>query len=356
MYRKQIYPIAQALLAALFFGASAPIAKVLLGDVEPIPLAGFLYLGSGISLLIVKLIQRTGGKTAQNEAGIKKSDIGWLAGAVFAGGVAAPIVLLFSLRVTPASTASLLLNFESIATTLIAALVFKEGIHRRAWGAIILITLASILLSINSNQEWGLSLGALGILAACLLWGMDNNFTNNISAKDPLVIVTVKGLAAGSFSLIIGLTLGNQLPNIGIALKAMLLGSISYGLSIVLFVYAMRGLGAARTSALFGIAPLAGMFLSLILLRENFNLMLIVAFPLTLAGTLLLVNEKHDHHHVHDEILHEHSHSHDDEHHDHNHDKAQFDQPHSHPHFHAGMKHSHHHMPDLHHRHTHASD
>ncbi len=201
-------------------------------------------------------------KTGDREARIEKSDAPWLLGAVLAGGVAAPIVLLFSLKNTPGATASLLLNFEGVATTLIAALVFRETVSRRAWWAIALVTLASITLSLNPLQGWGISAGALGIIAACVLWGLDNNFTRNISAKDPLVIVMIKGLGAGSFSLLLGWLLGYRLPGWDLVLKAFLLGSLSYGLSIILFIRALRGLGAARTSALFGTAPIAGVLVS----------------------------------------------------------------------------------------------
>lgn len=355
--KKNLYPMLQALLAALLFGASAPIAKILLGDVQPIPLAGLLYLGSGVSLLALKSCQHLAQKNQKAEAGITRPDIKWLAGAILTGGIAAPIVLLFSLRETPAATASLLLNFEGVATMLIAALIFKEGIGRRAGWAILLITLASIVLSTNPNQEWGLSIGALGILTACLLWGLDNNLTCNISAKDPLIIVTIKGLVAGSFSLLLGVVLGNQFPILDIALKAMLLGSLSYGASIVLFVHAMRSLGAARTSALFGTAPLAGVLLSFMIFRENFNFMLLTAIPLTVVGAFLLINEEHIHHHIHDEISHEHSHRHNDSHHIHEHvEGIPFARSHSHLHIHTCMEHGHHHMPDLHHRHLHGAE
>ena len=221
MSRNHLYPITQALIAAFLFGASAPLAKLLLDEVEPIPLAAFLYLGSGIGLLGIKTYQRINQRLSDGEAQIKKSDFSWLAGAILAGGVAAPITLLFSLQNTPAATASLLLNFEGVATTLIAALAFKESISRRAWWAIALITLSSIFLSINLNASWGFSLGSLGIIAACILWGIDNNFTRNISAKDPLMIVTIKGLGAGSFSLGMAIILGNKLPAMGVILGAL---------------------------------------------------------------------------------------------------------------------------------------
>ncbi len=352
MNRKQIYPIAQALIAALLFGASAPLAKILLGNVEPVALAAFLYLGSGIGLLSLKTWQRFNQRLSNGEAQIKKSDFPWLLGAILAGGVAAPITLLFSLQNTPAATASLLLNFESVATTLIAVLAFKESISRRAWWAVALITLSSVFLSINLNANWGFSLGSLGIIAACILWGIDNNFTRNISAKDPLMIVTIKGFGAGGFSLAMALILGNKIPAPGIVLGALILGGLSYGISIVLFIYAMRGLGAARTSALFGTAPLAGMLLSFILFREFPGWLFLVAFPLMIAGTLFLVNEEHEHEHVHEMIIHEHAHVHDDGHHDHLH-TGDFAQKHSHLHRHDQVTHTHQHMPDLHHRHIH---
>ncbi len=351
MNRSHIPSVIQALIAALLFGASAPLAKLLLGEVEPIPLAAFLYLGSGIGLLFVKFFQRT----ANSEAKVEKSDFRWLAGAILAGGVAAPITLLFSLKNTPAATASLLLNFEGVATTLIAFLAFKESVSRRAWWAIALITIASIFLSINLNAQWGFSLGALGIIAACVLWGIDNNFTRNISAKDPLVIVTIKGLGAGSFSLIMALFLGNNLPSWEVILGALVLGSLSYGASIVLFIHAMRGLGAARTSALFSTAPIAGIILSTLIFQEFPSWLFIVALPIMVIGAFLLVNDEHEHHHVHEMVIHEHSHSHDDGHHEHEHN-GEFSKKHSHVHTHDELAHVHHHMPDLHHRHVHPSE
>lgn len=356
MNRSHISSIIQALIAALLFGASAPLAKLLLGGIEPIPLAAFLYIGSGIGLLSIKLFQRINQRGLDNEAQIEKSDFLWLAGAIFAGGVAAPITLLFSLQNTPAATASLLLNFEGVATTLIAFFAFKESISRRAWWAIALITIASIFLSINLNAEWGFSLGAFGIIAACILWGIDNNFTRNISAKDPLAIVTIKGIGAGSFSLGMALVLGNKFPAWEIILGALVLGSLSYGASIVLFVHAMRGLGAARTSALFSTAPIAGIILSLLLFQEFPSWFFLISLPFMFIGTLFLLNERHEHHHIHEMIIHEHSHIHDDGHHEHNHDEGEYAKKHSHVHKHNELTHNHHHMPDLHHRHIHPSE
>lgn len=355
MNRKHIYPIAQALLAAVLFGASAPLAKYLLGEIAPIPLAAFLYLGSGIGLLGIRMVHNHVQRTSQREARVTKTDMLWLAGAILAGGVAAPITLLISLNKTPAATASLLLNFEGVATTLLAALVFKEAIGKKAWRAIGLITLSSILLSVNLNANWGISISAVGIIAACFLWGLDNNLTRNISAKDPFTIVTIKGLAAGSFSLLLAMILGNKLPGMVVIIKAMLLGCLSYGFSIVLFIHALRGLGAARTSALFGVAPLAGMLLSFLIFREHPTWMFLFALPMMVLGTLLLVNEQHEHSHIHEMVFHEHAHIHDDGHHSHDHETIEGNS-HSHPHKHEELNHEHDHLPDLHHRHIHKTE
>jgi len=344
-----------ALLAAMLFGMSAPLAKLLLGKIDPILLASFLYLGSGFGLLTIKVLKNLGKSSTTVEAKISRSDLVWLAGATLAGGVVAPIVLLYSLDTAPAATASLLLNFESVATTLIAAIIFREAVSRRAWWAVLVITAASILLSVNLDSAWGVSLGALGILAACFFWGIDNNLTRNFSAKDPLAIVTIKGLVAGAFSLVLALLLGSRIPAWDTILKALVLGNLSYGLSITLYVIALRGLGAARTSALFSTSPLSGLALSFILYRESPGVLFLLAFPLMVIGTIFLVYEEHDHTHAHKYLFHDHAHIHKDRHHDHPHGDVDADsRSHSHTHEHPSAEHNHHHMPDIHHRHDHS--
>jgi drug/metabolite transporter (DMT)-like permease len=339
--------VLQALTAAVFFGASAPIAKLLLGDdIAPIYLAAFLYLGSGTGTFFTRLTQRM--RTKDSEADIKPADIKWLAGAIISGGILAPIILMISLQNTPASTASLLLNFEGVGTTVIALLFFKEAIGRRAWTAIIVITLASIFLSTNFKEGFGISFGALGIILACVLWGLDNNFTRNISGKDPLAIVAWKGLVAGTFSFFLAFFLGNQLPDSKTILYTLLLGFISYGLSTMLFIRSMRGLGAARTSALYGTAPLAGVLLSIVIFGEFPSFFFIIAAILMIGGAWLLINENHEHTHSHTAMIHEHSHSHDST---HTHDNSKG--VHSHEHEHSEEEHQHDHMPDIHHRHGH---
>jgi drug/metabolite transporter (DMT)-like permease len=345
-------PAAEVLLAAILFGAGTPLAKSLLGTMDPIALAGLLYLGAGVGAGLVLAVRR-------HPIAIPRGKEAWiLAGAVLAGGVAAPILMMAGLRSTPAATASLLLNFEAVATAWIASKVFGEAIGRRAWAATALVTGAACLLVWRADEPWGLSAGAAGIAAACALWGLDNNLTRLVHAADPLVIVGVKGLAAGSFSLVLGRILGANLPRPGIVAAAMLLGSVSYGLSIVLFVRALRELGAARTGALFGTAPFAGAILSWLLLREAPSAAVLAAFPLMAWGAFLLLTESHRHLHHHREMVHVHSHTHDDGHHDHAHEPGMVvvpGVPHTHPHRHAPRTHDHPHAPDLHHRHDHVS-
>lgn len=355
MKSHRLTPILQALAAAILFGASTPFSKLLLSKVDPVAMAALLYLGSGIGLGIWKSISHFGAPDSPREARIQNPDLPWLAGAVLAGGVLAPIILMLSLNRTPAATASLLLNFEGIATTLIALLIFKEAIGKSIWLAVAAITAASILLSWIPGGGIGFAPGALGILAACLLWGLDNNLTRHISTRDPQSIVMVKGLGAGLVSLVILWLKGGALPEIGSILAAMLLGFFSYGLSIVLFIHAMRGLGSARTGALFGIAPFAGAALSLLIFRDSPNALFWAALPLMATGAVLLVSENHEHEHQHEEYEHEHSHNHDEEHHSHSHDDTThpgFD-AHCHLHRHEPISHAHPHAPDIHHRHAH---
>lgn len=289
------------------------------------------------------------------EAHLNRGDLPWLGGALLAGGVGAPILLLLGLERTPASTASLLLNFEGVATTLIAISFFKESIDRRIAWSIGLVTLASILLTWTGGN-WGVSLGALGIAGACFLWGLDNNFTRHISAKNPLMIVGLKGLGAGTFSLVLCLLFKQQFPSLNIVMLAMLLGSISYGVSIQLFIIAMRAMGATRTSTLFGIAPFVGVVLSLILLREMPQTLFWAALPVMLIGAFLMLTENHAHPHLHESMEHNHRHSHPEE--NHNHVSREniplVNGSHTHAHRHEALEHEHAHAPDLHHRHGHA--
>jgi drug/metabolite transporter (DMT)-like permease len=345
-----------AILSAVLFGVSAPLSKVLLREIDPIPLAAFLYIGSGAGLWIFQRLERLIVKREHEEASLSKKDILWLVGAILSGGVIAPILLMFSLRITPASTASLLLNFEGVATALIAGLFFSEYIGKRVWISILLITLASILLSWNFTGQWRFSIGAIGIIFAGFCWGIDNNFTRNISSKNPVSIVIIKGFSAGFFSLFLSLLLKNSIPDLKIILLSMLLGCLSYGFSLVLFVVAMRNLGSARTSAFFGTAPFIGAALSFILFKDTPNIMFIISLLLMIAGAVFLLKEKHSHKHFHEYVAHVHMHNHRDGHHNHSHKPGEVPESgyHSHFHIHESLEHEHSHMPDIHHRHNHS--
>ncbi|MBN1980707.1 MAG: DMT family transporter [Chitinivibrionales bacterium] len=351
-----------ALLSAILFAAAAPLSKILLDTVSPLMLAGFLYLGSGVSLSIALICRNLTAKirhTTSMHSGLQGTDWVWLAAAIIGGGCCAPIVLMYSLQKTAAATASILLNFEAASTALIAALFFREHIGKTIWIALGLITVGSIILSINFSQQWGLSLGALGILAACLFWGIDNNCTRKIAGADPVLIVVVKGLVAGSMTVTIALIAGDTLPRVGIMLKVFLLGSLCYGMSLLLFIKALRDLGAGRTGAFFATAPFLGAGLSLLILHESMTLQFMLSVPCMVIGAILLLWENHSHLHEHASLTHTHEHRHDnDPHHHHDHGQKESSEPdakHSHPHTHAPLWHEHAHSPDLHHRHDHDS-
>lgn len=338
-----IYPVGLAVGGAVLFGASAPAAKLLLGEVDPVALAGLLYAGCGIGLALLALLR--GRATARREARLTARDLPYLAGSLAAGGVAAPVLLMVSLQSTPAATASLLLNFECVATAAIAAVAFREAIGRRVWAAVGLITLASALLSVSPSGGFGISPGALGVAGACVLWGIDNNLTFYIASKDPVAIGMIKGLGAGAFSLALALLLGRPLPGPGGAAAALAVGAVSYGFSIALFILAARGMGAARTSAWFGVAPFAGAALSLLVFQEIPGLSFLAALPVMIGGGLLLFGEEHDHMHVHVPVEHEHYYVADEHH--------PFKASRTYRHVHGEVRHAHSHRPDIHHRHGH---
>ncbi len=342
------------LLAAVLFGLSAPLSKLLVADIDPVVLAGLLYLGAGACLALLMAALAVS-RRRRGEARLERGDVPWLTAAVFVGGVAAPLCLLFGLARTPAATASLLLTFEAASTAGLAALFFRESVGRVTWVAVALVTAGGVLLSIDPAGAWGLSSGALLVVAACVLWGLDNNLTRQISLRDPKAIVSIKGLGAGGFSLVLGLALGRPFPTAGAAAAALALGAVSYGVSIALFVRSLRKLGAARTGALFGTAPFLAAGVSLAIFREPPSATTYAAFPLVLVAAWLLARERHGHAHAHEAIIHAHRHAH-DEHHAHAHAREREARgSHSHEHAHEALVHAHDHRPDEHHRHTHES-
>ena len=281
--------MAYAILAAVLYALNAPASKMLLKNVPPTMMAGFLYLGAGLGMALMGLV-RNKTRRGNQESRLTKKDLPYTLGMVVLD-IAAPIFLMIGLTRTTAANASLLNNFEIVATSIIALLVFKERIGRRLWLAIGLITLSSILLSVEDASSFQFSFGSLFVLAACVCWGMENNCTRCLSRSNPLEIVVIKGFGSGIGSVMIGLVIGEPLPLWGDILKILLLGFVAYGLSIYFYVYAQRDLGAAKTSAYYAIAPFIGALLSLIIFRDMPGILFFVALAIMAAGTWLVNQE-----------------------------------------------------------------
>jgi drug/metabolite transporter (DMT)-like permease len=341
-----------ALLAAALFGASTPLAKILLGQTQPILLAALLYLGSGVGLTVWLIVRRALTSKASHEARLRRKDLPWLGVAIVSGGIIGPVLLLIGLRITPASSASLLLNLEGVFTATLAWFVFKENFDRRIALGMVAIIAGGLILSWAGKPEVGIPWGPAAIAGACLAWAIDNNLTRNISVGDPVQVAAAKGLVAGTVNLMIALSVGLALPRVIALSEAALLGFLSYGVSLVLFVLALRQIGAARTGAYFSAAPFVGALLAIIFLKDNITIAFAVAAALMIAGIWLHLTEKHEHEHVHELMEHDHRHSH-DEHHQHHDDPELLAQTHSHLHRHEKLRHSHPHYPDIHHRHEH---
>ena len=339
--------------AAGLFGLSAPASKALLAVTHPWLLAGLLYLGSGLSLGAYRAARGLRSRSHAGEATLSRHEWPWLGAAILTGGVIAPVLLMFGLSRVSASEASLLLNLEGVFTAVVAWVVFREHVDARIAGGLVAISLGAVLLTWDPGQPVKLSAGALLVAGACLGWAIDNNLTRKVSASDPLQIATVKGLVAGAVNVIIAVGVGASVPRLETMLLAALLGLVSYGVSLVLFVLALRGLGAGRTSAYFSTAPFVGAVIGVIALGEPITPRLGLAAALMLVGVWLHVSERHQHVHVHERMELEHRHEH-DEHHQHDHDaSAPPGQPHSHRHAHEPLRHRHPHYPDIHHRHGH---
>jgi drug/metabolite transporter (DMT)-like permease len=339
--------IRDALLAAVLFGLSAPIAKILVGSVSPQALAGLLYIGSGIGLTILALF-RSG--SARASAGLRASDIPFLTAAIAFGGIAAPVLLMFGLQRTPASGASLLLNLEAVFTVVIAWAVFRENINSHIAAGLAAIVAGGLVLSWTGSFQLAEYAGPLAIAAACLCWGVDNNLTQRISAADPVRIASLKGLAAGTVNTVLAFSLGHYTP---LMWPALALGFVSYGLSLVLYIRALREMGTARAGNYFSVAPFVGAILGVLLWRDPVTLALSAAGALMGVGVWLNMTETHEHVHIHEPMTHEHLHTH-DIHHQHEHLPTDPPgEPHTHPHRHERLEHSHPHYPDIHHRHQH---
>ncbi len=339
-----------SLAAALLFGAGTPLAKLLLAQASPWLLAALLYLGSGLGLALLRRLR--GAPPVALPAGEAR----WLAGAVLAGGVAGPVLLMLGLARMPASAASLLLNAEGVFTALLAWFVFRENVNSRVALGMAAIVAGGVVLSWPGQANWAGWQPTLLVAAACLAWAIDNNLTRKVSLSDASWIAMVKGLAAGATNLVLALMLGATWPSMPVVLAAAAVGFASYGASLALFVVGLRELGTARTGAYFSVAPFFGAVLAILLLGEPVSAALLLAGALMALGVALHLSERHEHRHVHEPMTHSHEHAHGtgDPHHDHVH------QPpvapgtrHSHEHRHEAMEHSHPHFPDAHHRHGH---
>ena len=339
-----------ALAAAVLFGLSTPLAKLALGAAPPLLVAGLLYLGSGLGLATVWLFTR---RAARPETPLRRADAPWLGGAILTGGVLAPALLLFGLFHSSASTVSLLLNLEAVATAAIAWIVFRENVNLRVGLGFACILLGGVVLTLPGTNGFDLSSGALLVAGACVCWGVDNNLTRRISGSDPAQIAMWKGLVAGATNTALAFAVGATLPTPATALGVGAIGFLGYGVSLMLFVIALRHLGTARTAAYFSIAPFVGAAFALILGQGHLDWTLALSGALMLLGAWLHVSERHAHEHVHEPMEHEHLHVH-DEHHQHAHSPDDSGgEPHSHPHRHERLEHAHAHYPDLHHRHQH---
>ena len=342
--------IALALASAGLFGISTPAAKLLVGVVDPWLLAGLLYGGSGVLLGAILAVER--GRRRAREAPLGRRDWRWLGAAIGAGGVIAPVLMMLGLAWGTAAEAALLLNLEGVFTALLAWLVVREHVDRRIAAGMVAITAGALVLAWTDagfRPSWS---GAL-IAAACLAWAVDNNLTRKISAGDPLQIAALKGVIAGAVNVVIALAYGASLPGPSTVVAATAVGGLCYGVSLVLYIVALRHLGAGRTAAYFATAPFVGAVGAIGVLGEPVTVKLVVAALLMGIGVWLHLTERHRHEHVHEPMAHEHRHDH-DVHHRHDHPPGTpAGEPHTHWHEHAPLRHQHPHYPDIHHRHSH---
>jgi drug/metabolite transporter (DMT)-like permease len=339
--------IPAALGAALLFGAGTPLAKLLLNAVDPWLLAGLLYLGSGIGLALYRRL------THAPTVRLPLHELSWFAGAILAGGIVGPVLLMFGLTGMPGSGASLLLNAEGVFTALLAWFAFKENVDRRIALGMGAIVLGATVLSWPGEARFAGLWPTLAVVGACFAWGIDNNLTRKVSRSDATWIASVKGLVSGAVNLTLAFVLGASMPALPNLASAMVVGFLAYGVSLALFVVGLRHLGAARTGAYFSVAPFFGAMLAL-LVGEAVTMQLIVAGALMALGTWLHLTERHEHQHTHEALIHEHEHIH-DEHHQHEHVvPVAIGTKHSHRHSHTPLIHTHSHFPDIHHRHGHS--
>lgn len=279
-----------AVLAAAFYAINSPLSKILLNFMPSTLMAGFLYIGAGVGMGVIALMRKLS-KTEKAEMNLTKKELPYVIAMILLD-IAAPICLLFGLKSTSAANASLLNNFEIVATAIIALAVFKEKISMRLWFGILFVSLSCALLSFEDITSLQFSFGSLFILVACVCWGFENNCTKKISSKDPMQIVLLKGIFSGSGSIVIGLLIGERITVLWSVFAVLGVGFVAYGLSIFFYVYAQRILGAARTSAYYAIAPFIGTLLSLVIFRETPHYSYFIALGLMAIGAFLSSQDK----------------------------------------------------------------
>ena len=349
------------ILAALLFGISTPAIKWLAPLQNPWLTAGFLYLGAGIGLSLTYWlwIGVRNNKEKSKQEGFQRSDWKWLVLLTFFGGLCAPLFMMFGLSQTTASSASLLLNCESVLTALIAWFLFREHFSKRILWGMIAIVLGGILMASDGQFHIDKNLtGPFLILAACLFWAIDNNLTRKISSNNPVIITIIKSCSAGIVNIALALSFsgfqdGQAIPGMASLFVISAVGFVCYGVSLVFYTLSLRLVGTSRTAAYFSLAPFIGAAAAIIFLGEPCTFIFVVSAMLMAFGVCLHLTEQHEHQHEHAPMEHSHQHIH-DEHHQHRHDRDEpIDEPHSHRHMHESLNHSHPHFPDIHHRHDH---
>jgi len=342
-----------AALSAVLFGISPVLCKLVIGDMSPFCLAGLLYLGSGIGLSFVRIGRNNG--ICKQLVSLSLLHRWKLLGAILAGGVIAPVCLAFGVKYGTSSEVALLLNLETVATTLIAWLVFKEHVSQHVWIGKAFIVPAALLVILGTPGGTSFSVPGVLVALACIFWGIDNNLTRDVDELPATTLAAIKGFGAGLFNVVLALFLGAGTVTAAQAGSALLIGAFSYGVSLVLFIKALREIGSARTSTFFAVGPFVGVVFSILLLQEHPPVLFGFATALMLAGVYFLCRERHQHLHTHLPFAHQHRHEH-DEHHSHEHDGEQIRAYHEHYHYHELLTHHHSHWPDIHHRHGHCPD
>lgn len=341
---------AYGLLAAMLFGASAPLAKMLLAEAPPLMLAALFYLGAGAGLAGWRLVGLVMGR-ASREARLRGHDIGLMAAIVVSGGLIGPVLMLLGLEHLSATAGALMLNLEAPLTILLAVTFFGDYLGRAGFIGAGLVLLGAPILGYQTGGLAGNFVGVAAIAGACLSWALDNNLTQLLSSRDPVAVAWIKSLAAGGLTLTLALAAGERIPATSITLAAIAVGAVSYGASLVCAILAMREMGAAREAAYFATAPFVGALMAMALFVTAPSGAQAAAALLMVAGITLLLAQRHIHEHAHPALEHDHLHLH-DEHHRHQH-VGPVVVPHSHPHRHEPLVHSHPHLPDIHHRHGH---